>query len=581
MRILFKLAHFLKEYKKECILGPMFKLFEAILELLLPTIMALVINNGVIMKDETYVLKMGAIMVSMAVLGFCSSMVCQYFAARASQGFGTTLRNTLFQHISSLSYKDIDSFGVVSLTNRITNDVNQLQLAVAMLIRLVVRAPFIVIGAIIMSMILDIKLSLILIATTPFFAIILYFFITRTTPIYKNYQKKLDKLSLTLRENLIGVRVIRAFAKTSKEKHRFEKDNDDVTDTAIRVGRVSALLNPLTSLIMNGAIIILLWIGAFQINVGELSPGTIVAFINYITQILLALIVVANLIVIFTKATASANRINEVLDTTSSIEEISNEVYSEGSKHGGEIQFKDVCFRYNDTGDMALSHINLSITPGQTIGIIGGTGSGKSTLINMIPRFYDVTEGKIEINGIDVKKYSLKELRDNIGIVPQKPELFTGTIAENIRWGNEKASMEEVVAAARDAQAHEFIEELPKGYDTEVTRGGTNFSGGQKQRLTIARALVKNPEIIILDDASSALDFATDAALRKAIKEKKNRATLLLVSQRVSAIKNADKIVVLDDGHIVGLGNHDDLIKNCEIYREICLSQLSNKEVAK
>ena len=332
---------------------------------------------------------------------------------------------------------------------------------------------------------------------------------------------------------------------------------------------------------MNGAIIILLWIGAFQINVGELSPGTIVAFINYITQILLALIVVANLIVIFTKAAASANRINEVLDTTSSIEEISNKAYSEGSKHGGEIQFKDVCFRYNDTGDMALSHINLSITSGQTIGIIGGTGSGKSTLINMIPRFYDVTEGKIEINGIDVKKYSLKELRDNIGIVPQKPELFTGTIAENIRWGNEKASMEEVVAAARDAQAHEFIEELPKGYDTEVTRGGTNFSGGQKQRLTIARALVKNPEIIILDDASSALDFATDAALRKAIKEKKNRATLLLVSQRVSAIKNADRIVVLDDGHIVGLGNHDDLIKNCEIYREICLSQLSNKEVAK
>lgn len=580
---LFKLIHFLKPYKKECIVGPLFKLLEAILELLLPTIMALVINNGVITKDTSYVLKMGSLMLCMSVLGFISSLVCQYFAARASQGFGTNLRNTLFQHISSLSYRELDSLGTPSLINRITNDVNQLQLAVAMLIRLVVRAPFICIGAIIMAMLLNFKLSLILIATTPFFAIILYFFITKTSPIYRLYQQKLDKLSTIVRENLSGVRVIRAFAKIPVEEARFKESNEDLTHTAIHVGRISALLNPLTSLVMNLAIIVLLWVGGYQINSGSLSAGTIIAFVNYITQILLALIVVSNLIVIFTKASASANRINELLHTDASIKDISKGSLLISNENTPAIEFKDVSFSYSSTGDMALENISITIEKGETIGIIGGTGSGKSTFINLIPRLYDVDTGEILINNVNIKEYPLVELRKIIGIVPQKSELFSGTIIENLRLGNEAASEEEeeVIKASKIAQAHEFISTLPDGYNTKVSRGGANFSGGQKQRLTIARALIKKPSILILDDSSSALDFATDAALRNALKENLGDMTVLIVSQRVSTIKDSSKIIVFDDGYIAGVGTHSQLMTNCEIYKEICLSQLSNEEANK
>lgn len=576
---MFKLLPYLKQYKKECILAPIFKLFEAVLELILPTIMALVINNGVMNHDSHYVIKMGVLMVCMALLGYASSLVCQYMASKTSQGFGTILRNALFKHISSFSYSELDKFGTSSLINRVTNDVNQLQVAVAMALRLVSRAPFICIGAIIMAMILDFKLSLILLCTAPFFAVILYFFMSKTSPMYVKYQSKLDKLGVILRENLMGVRVIRSFVKTPHETKRFNEANDDLTQTAIRVGKISALLNPLTSLVMNFAIIVLLYTGAIQINAGRLSPGTIITFINYITQILLALLVVSNLIILFTKASASAKRINEVLETQPSITE--NDKKVEEFNTDNIIEFKNVSFKYNNDSDMAIENISLNIKRGQTIGIIGGTGSGKSTLINLIPRFYDVTNGEILLNGNNIKDYSLNNLREKISIVPQKIELFTGTIAENLRYGNPEASLDELKSAAETAQASEFINTLEKGFDTLVERGGANFSGGQRQRLAIARALVKVPDILILDDSSSALDFATDAALRHGIKHKFKDATVLIVSQRASTIKYSDKILVLDDGKAAGFGTHDELMKNCRVYKEICMSQLSSEEASK
>lgn len=575
---LFKLISFLKPYKKQCIIGPIFKLLEAILELLLPTLMALIINKGVNMNNASYVLKMGGLMLMMALLGFTSSMVCQYNAALASQGFGTMLRNTLFEHISSFAYTEIDKFGTPSLINRITNDVNQLQFGVAMLIRLVIRAPFICIGATVMAMILDFKLSLILLASIPVFTAILYFLITKTSPLYIKYQQKLDRLGVVLRENLQGVRVIRAFAKTSHEEKRFNASNDDLTETGILVSRISALLNPMTSFVINAVIIVVLWIGAFHINSGTLMQGQIIAFVNYITQILLALIVVSNLIITFTKVEASANRVSEVLETTTSISNNTNTAISHKTKSTA-IKFKNVSFGYNSTGDIALENVSVDINRGETVGIIGGTGSGKSTFVNLIPRFYDVTNGEIIVNGVNVKDYNLNALRNKIGIVQQKAALFTGTVAENIRWGKQDASEQEIIDAAKIAQAHEFIKNMPQEYETQVSRGGMNFSGGQKQRLTIARALVAKPEILILDDSASALDFATDAALRKEIKENSVNVTVLIVSQRVSSIKHSDKIIVFDDGQIVGIGTHDELLDSCDVYKEICFSQLSKEEI--
>lgn len=595
MVTLLKLLTFLKPYRKESIIGPIFKLFEAILELLLPTIVALIINNGIGAGDRDYVLRMGGLMLLMSILGFGCSMVCQYYAARASQGFGTTLRNTMFKHISKLSYAELDQLGTQSLVNRVTNDVNQLQLAVAMLIRLVIRAPFICIGAIIMSMILDFRLSLVLLAVTPVFAIILYFIITRSAPLYRSYQKKLDKIALVLSENLTGVRVIRAFAKSRTERQRFSEASDDITHTAIRVGRVSALLSPMTTLVVNGAIIAILWVGGIHINQGSLSQGEIIAFINYVTQILLALIVVSNLIIIFTKASSSAARINEVLAVQASVQDPGSvtandadgvskrSIHSDASANANvtppAIQFDGVSFGYSATGEKALSDISVVINHGETVGIIGGTGMGKSTFINLIPRFYDATEGEVKVDGINVKDYPLRQLRQKIGIVPQKAVLFTGTIADNIRWGNEHATEEEVILAAKIAQADEFITKLPDGYQTMISRGGLNLSGGQKQRLTIARAVATRPKILILDDSSSALDYATDAALRRAIREHSGGTTLLLVSQRVSTVQHADKIIVFDEGYIVGVGRHDGLLQGCDVYKEICLSQLSSQEV--
>ncbi len=584
MVYLLKFAVFLKPYKKETILGPLFKLIEAILELLLPTMVALMINHGVGKGDTHYVWQMGLLMLLMTILGFGSSLVCQFYAARASQGFGTTLRNTMFKHISSFSYADLDKFGTPSLINRITNDVNQLQTAVAMLIRLVIRAPFICIGAIIMSMILDFRLALVLLAATPVLALILYVVITKASPLYRLYQKKLDKIALVLSENLTGVRVIRAFAKRGAERVKFNAASDDLTQTAIRVGRISALLSPATLLVVNGAIIAILWIGGIHIQYGSLTQGEIIAFINYITQILLALIVVTNLIILFTKAATSAARIQEVLDTEASISDTANPVsldQERTSKTGPvpAISFDHVSFGYNKTGQLALSDVVVDIYPGETVGIIGGTGSGKSTFVNLIPRFYDAVEGCVQVDGIDVRHYKLEQLRQKIGIVPQKALLFTGTIADNIRWGHEHATDEEVAQAAAIAQADEFISNLPEKFNAPITRAGLNLSGGQKQRLTIARAIVGNPEILILDDSSSALDFATDAALRKSLRENSTRMTVLLVSQRVSSVQHADKIIVFDEGRIVGIGTHDQLMSNSEVYQEINRSQLSTQEV--
>ncbi|KWX78759.1 ABC transporter ATP-binding protein [Paenibacillus jilunlii] len=575
---MFKMAVFLKPYRKEVILGPVFKLLEAILELLLPTLVALIVNNGIGRHDSTYVYRMGGLMVLMSLLGFSCSLVCQYYAARASQGFGTSVRNKMFKHISALSYAELDTFGTPSLINRITNDVNQLQLAVAMLIRLVIRAQFICIGAIIMSMILDFRLSLILLAATPVFGVILYFIITRSSPLYRKYQQKLDHLALVLSENLSGIRVIRAFAKSRSEKQRFDAASEDLTATAIRVARISAWLGPMTTLVVNAAIIAILWAGGIHIDAGRLSQGEIIAFINYVTQILLALIVVSNLVIIFTKASSSANRVNEVLDTKASVEDTGNHSIPRADMQAPAIVFEHVSFGYNTTGELALHDISVTINRGETVGLIGSTGSGKSTFVNLIPRFYDAVEGEIRVDGVNIRDYGLEQLRRKIGIVPQKATLFSGTIADNIRWGKQDAPEEELLAAASVAQAEEFIQKLPEGLATAVARGGLNLSGGQKQRLTIARAVAMRPQILILDDSASALDFATDAALRSALKESSGEMTVLLVSQRVSTVRQADVIIVFDEGRIAGIGTHEALLESCGVYQEICGSQLSTEE---
>lgn len=572
-----KLAKYLKDYKLQCILGPLFKLLEAIFELLLPTIMALIINKGVGNRDAGYVLKLGGVMVLLAAVGYCCSLLCQYMASYAAQGFGTVLRNEMFCHISQFSYAQIDTFGAPTLTNRLTNDVNQLQNFVNMFIRMLTRAVFLIIGAIVMSMAMDLRMSLILIAAAPVFTLIIYVTTSKTSPLYRLYQSKLDRLGTVLRENLSGVRVIRAFARTRDEKRRFDGANDELTNIGLDIGRLSALFNPLTSLAVNAVIVAILWVGGVHINEGRLSQGEIVAFINYANQILYALLAMSNLIILLTKAMASASRVNEILDTEPEMTEAAGT--AEVVEEAPTVSFRNVTLRYGKTGDPALENINIDIRKGETVGIIGGTGAGKSSFVNLIPRFYDAESGEVLVDGRNVKDWNISKLREKIGVVPQKAVLFSGTVAENIRMGKLSATDKEVERAAKIAQAHEFISRLPQGYDTPVSRGGVNLSGGQKQRLTIARAIVKDPDILILDDASSALDFATDARLRRAIRENFADKTVIIVSQRAGVIKNADRIIVFDDGRIVGSGKHSDLMRNCEVYRQICLSQLSETEV--
>ena len=579
-----KLAKYLKNYKKQLFLGPLFKLTEAVFELIVPVVTAMIIDNGVLKNDAGYVWKMGGILLLLGVVGLICALICQYSASIASQGFGTVLREDLYKHINSFSHKEIDKFGTPSLITRITNDVNQLQFAVAMLIRLVIRAPFLAVGAVVMAMMIDIKLSVIFLVVTPIIAVILYVIMSKSVPYFKVAQKKLDRISGISREGLSGVRVIRAFSKQETEEARFLKASTEQADISIRVGKLSALLNPLTYAVMNIGIVAIVWFGGFRVESGGMTTGEVTAFVNYMTQTYLALVVVANLVVTFTKAAASAARVNEVLQTETTIKDPQIDEHitlDEREKNGPKIFFDNVSFSYvgKDSDKYALKDLTVSVKKGETVGVIGGTGSGKSTFVNLIPRFYDISKGKIIIDGKDVRDYTIKALRSKIGVVPQGSVLFSGTVESNLKWGNPDASYEDMVKALKTAQAYDFVEKLPDGIKTKVTQGGKNFSGGQRQRLTIARALVRNPEILILDDSSSALDFATDARLRKAIKNDIKETTVFIVSQRASSIKYSDKIIVFDHGEAVGIGSHEELIKSCAVYREICLSQLSEEEV--
>lgn len=576
-----KFARFLKQFKREVLIGPVFKLTEAVFELIVPLVMAQIIDVGIANGDRGYVLRMGGVMVLLGLVGLGCALICQYCAARASQGFGTVLRSEMFRHINTLSHGEIDQIGTPSLITRITNDVNQLQLAVAMLIRLVVRAPFLVIGATVMALLLDWKLACIFFVAAPLMALVLYLVMSRSIPFYRIIQKKLDRISLITRENLSGVRVIRAFSRQEKEKERFAQASEDQMSTSIAVGRISALLNPLTSAIINLAIAAVIWFGGFRVDAGGMTQGEVIAFVNYLNQILLAMIVVANLVVIFTKAAASATRVDEVLELHPSIvNRVSRPAQEvEGSP---EIAFDAVSFAYPDAGAYSLSDISFTVARGQTLGIIGGTGCGKSTLVNLIPRFYEVSQGCIRVDGVDVRDYPMDQLRGKVGIVPQRAVLFSGTLRQNMQWRKQDATDEEIWQALETAQAASFVRKMPDGLDSVILQGGKNLSGGQKQRLTIARALVGEPEILILDDSASALDFATDAALRQAIAKfsagRGNRMTTIIVSQRANTVRYADRIVVLDDGKAAGIGTHEQLLESCQIYREIYWSQNERQE---
>lgn len=574
---MWKLARYLKQYKLQVILGPLFKLTEAVFELIVPLITAMIIDNGVKKGDVPYIWRMGGLMLLLGIVGLLCAIVCQKMASIASQGVGTVLRNELFHHINSLSHAEVDRFGTPSLITRITSDVNQLQYAVAMLIRLVIRAPFLAIGAVVMALFIDLKLGLIFVVVTPLIALVLYPVMSRSVPYFRVMQKKLDRISLVSREGLSGTRVVRAFSRQKHEEERFTQATEDQTRTAIQVGKLSALLNPLTYAIMNFGIVAIIWFGGIQVDTGTLEQGQIIAFVNYMTQTLLALIVVANLVVTFTKASASAARVNEVLETEPSVREPEGKT-AEAKEGEPRIEFRNVSFSYTGREPYVLEDLNFSIAPGETVGIIGGTGSGKSTLIQLIPRFYDTIQGEILVDGVNVKEYGFRTLRGKIGMVPQEAVLFSGTIETNLRWGCREATEEQMVQALRTAQAWDFVKALPKGIQSPVSQNGRNFSGGQRQRLTIARALTGSPNILILDDSASALDFATDAALRRAIRRETKDMTVLIVSQRVSSIRSADRIFVLDEGRLCGIGTHEELLENCGEYREICLSQASGKE---
>lgn len=562
---------YIKPYRIQAIIGFLFKMTEAFFELIVPMVVADIIDNGIAKNDSNYILKMGFVLFLLAIIGYCCALICQYFASKTSQGFGTYLRNDMFKAMNAYDYENIDDIGTPSLITRITNDVNQLQLAVAMAIRLVSRSPFLIIGSLIMAFQINVQMALIFLLSAPLLALCIFLVMSKSLPLYIRIQKQLDRVSLICRENLSGIRVIRAFSKQFQEKNRFEEATQKQKDMQIKVGKISALLNPLTSVIVNIAIIFILYIGGIRVNAGSLTQGEIIALINYMNQILLSMFVFANVIVIFNKASASYKRIQEVLAIHPHIHDGSGNTNFQKENL---ISFDHVTFAYQ--GAQALKDLNFKILKGETIGIIGGTGSGKSTLVHLIPRFYDVTQGQILIKGNPIQDYPLKGLRKMIGIVPQQAVLFTGTIRENIQWGKKDASDSEIKEALRIAQAT-FVDELDEGLDSMIHQGGKNLSGGQRQRLTIARALVKKPEILILDDSASALDFATDAALRKALKTLDS--TTIIVSQRVSSLMHADKILVLSHGELVGMGNHQELLETCSLYQEIAKSQLS-EEVA-
>ena len=568
-----ELLKYLRHYIKESILAPLFKMLEASFELFVPLVMAAIIDTGIKNSDKPYIFKMAMVLVGLAIVGFISALTAQYFAAKASVGFGKELRGDLYRHINTLSYSEIDKIGTSTLITRLTADVNQMQTAVNLFLRLFLRSPFIVIGAVVMAFTVDPKTAIIFAVSIPLLAAVVFGIMFYSVPIYKKVQNRLDSVMRITRENLSGVRVIRAFNHEQKEIEDFDKCSEELKDMQLYGGKISAYLNPITYVIVNLSIVLIIYVGGIRVNTGRLTQGEVISLINYMSQVLVELIKLSNLIINLTKSVACGNRIYDVFKIKPSINDGS------GIKTNGEaaVEFDHVSATYAGSKEKSLDSLTLSIPRGSTVGIIGATGSGKTTLINLIPRFYDVSEGSLKVNGTDVRNYNVDELRKLIGVVPQKAALVSGTVRDNVKWGKPDATDEEIIKALKTAQALDFVNEKD-GLDSKILQGGKNLSGGQIQRLTIARALVRKPEILILDDSSSALDFATDAALRRAIKADTDNMTVFIVSQRFSTIKNADMIIVLDDGRVCGIGKHDELFENCEEYRDICESQLSSKE---
>ena len=574
-----RLLTFFKDYKKETVLAPLFKLLEASFELMIPLVVAAIVDEGIGGGDISYVYRMGGIMVLLGAVGLIAAVTAQYFSAKAAVGVASKLRSALFGHIQKLSYTEIDTVGASTLITRLTSDINQVQSGINMTLRLLLRSPFIVFGAMLMAFTVDVKSALVFLGVIPMLSLVVFGIMAITMPLYKQVQKHLDRVLALTRENLTGIRVIRAFHKEKDEIDKFKKENKELTEVQLHVGRISGLMNPVTYVIVNLGLVLLIHTGALQVDSGRLTQGQVVALINYISQILVELIKLANLIVLITKALSSANRISSVFDIESSMSDEGSAKVVE-NKELPILEFENAAFCYAGAGEESLSEIDFSIYKGETVGIIGGTGSGKSTLINLIPRFYDATSGVVRYHGRPISEYPLEELRNRIGIVPQKAVLFQGTIKSNLLWGNEAASQADLEEALEASQAKEFVQKLELGLEASVAQGGKNFSGGQRQRLTIARALVRKPEILILDDSTSALDYATDAKLRAELKKRKENDTMttLIVSQRTSSIQFADKIVVLEDGKIAGFGTHEELLETCQVYQEIYDSQYQNQE---
>ena len=573
-----KLLIYLKDYKKESVLGPLFKLLEASFELIVPLIIAAIIDTGIAGRDRSYVLKMCVVLIVLGIVGLISSVTAQFFSAKAAVGFATKLKHALFKHIQSLSYTEIDTLGTSTMITRMTSDVNQVQSGVNLVLRLLLRSPFVVFGAMIMAFTIDVQAALTFVAAIVLLSIVIFGIMLISIPLYKKVQTSLDKVLLTTRENLAGVRVIRAFCKEEEETEKFRARNESLTANQKYVGKISALLNPLTYVIINISIVVLIWVGAIRVEAGILTQGAVVALYNYMSQILVELIKLANLIVSVTKSVACGNRIQSIFEIKSSIE------YGDRTQPADTdeaVRFDHVSLAYKNAGEESLTDITFTAKKGEVIGVIGGTGSGKSSLVNLIPRFYDATAGNVYVNGVNVREYTAEAIEKTVGVVPQKAVLFKGTIRENMKWGKSDATDDEINAALETAQGKEIVDGKAEGLDYVIAQGGKNLSGGQRQRLTIARAIVKKPDILILDDSSSALDYATDARLRGALKNLSYSPTVFIVSQRASSIQHANQIIVLDDGKVSAIGNHDTLLKTCDVYREIYNSQFSKntKEV--
>lgn len=579
-----RLLGYLSHYKLESIMGPLFKMLEASFELFVPLVVANMIDVGIRNQDIGYIFNMGGVLILLGVIGLACALTAQYFAAKTAVSVASGLRKDLFSHITHLSYGEIDTVGTSTLITRMTSDINQVQTGINMVLRLFLRSPFVVFGAMVMAFTVNVQAALIFVVVIPLLSLVVFGILLISMPLYKKVQKQLDQVMLTTRENLLGVRVIRAFNRQKSETARFEEENNLLVRFQVFVGKISALLNPITYVMIQFATIAVIWIGARQVDGGVITQGKVVALVNYMSQILIELIKLANLIITISKSIACMNRVDSIFCVEPSIRDREGAKGQTGGKENAgsslpKVVFDQVSFLYAGAKEESLSDISFTVEKGETIGIIGGTGSGKSTVVNLIPRFYDIAFGSVKVDGVDVREYPLEELRGKIGVVPQKSVLFQGSLRENMQWGKKDAADEEIYQALDIAQAREFVDSKKKGLELPIEQGGRNLSGGQKQRLTIARALVRRPEILILDDSASALDFATDAKLQKALKEHTGDMTVFLVSQRAATIKNADQILVLDDGRLVGKGTHRELLNSCQLYREICLSQFSKEEV--